>query len=292
MQPGLSRAVPLGILGFLIGAALLVLIRALQSLDPVFDPQLAIVLGAVFCAGLFIWGLGALDPRLNEHAHEPAEGEAHAIVEVEEHAKEAESTPWQIVSGYGWLITTLLLILILVLAAFAFLPTGLTLQTVNQPEGNMAALGFYEIPIFGQTLVFSELITLFIFVAVMMISLVALGGALGLVFFSLSRGVTEVSAVEQTQLPPPSPAQAQPTMLSRLLTAVLILVVFLILFALFYYVLIGIIIGPGPLNFVLSAGQALPLAFLIVQPRATIRVIGRAAGWLARQLRRVPNGIQ
>ena len=95
-----------------------------------------------------------------------------------------------------------------------------------------------------------------------------------------------------TQLPPPPLAREQPSSVSRLLFWVMFLVLFLVLFALLYFVLIGIVIGPGPLNLVLSLSQALPLAFIILRPRGTARVVGQAAGWLARQLRRLPNGLQ
>ncbi|MBZ0292014.1 MAG: hypothetical protein K8L99_05535 [Anaerolineae bacterium] len=292
MQPGLSRAIPLGIVGFLIGTALLILIRALQSLDPWFDAQLALIMGTFFCAGFFIWGMGAFDPKMNVHAHEPEEGEEHAVVVAEEEAEEEPAKPFQILSSYGWTITTILLLLILALAGFAYLPTGLTLQTVSQPEGNMAAVGFYETQLFGQTIVFSELVSLLIFVGVMLLSMVAIAGVIGITFFGLSRGVTEVATTNNTQLPPPPLAREQPSTISRLLFWVMFVVLFLVLFALLYFVLIGIVIGPGPLNLVLSLSQALPLAFIILRPRGTARVVGQAAGWLARQLRRLPNGLQ
>lgn len=290
MQPGLSRAVPMGILGFLVGIALVIVVRSLQSMDPVMDDQLAIVFGTLFCAGFFVWGMGAFDPRMNVHAHEPGEhDDEHALAVVDDHAEVEQ--PGEILGGYVWLITTLLLGAIVVIAGFAFLPTGLTLQIVSQAEGNTAAIGYAQWNLFGQDYIVSELVILIGFVMVMLVTLAGIAGVLGLIFFGLSRGVTEVRAMPQTSLPA-APMETNTGLSGRLGFLVMFIVLALVLFALFYYVLVGIILGPTPLNFVVSLSQALLLAIIILRPRATANAIGRGAGWLAKQLRRLPNGLQ
>ncbi len=289
MQPGLSRAVPLGILGFLVGVALLIVVRALQSMNPVMDSQLGIIFGTFFCAAFFVWGMGAFDPRMNVHAHEPGEhDDEHALAVVDTQADEA---PGQILGGYVWLITTFLIIVMLAISAFAFLPTGLTLQTVTQAEGNTAAIGYAQWDLFGQTYIVSELVMIIGFIIVMVLSMAAIAGVLGLAIFGLSSGVTEVSTVPQTSIPA-APLENNTNSSGRLAFLALYIVVALVLFALFYYALVGIILGATPLNFVLSLSQALILAIVILRPRATANAIGRGAGWLAKQLRRLPNGLQ
>ena len=290
MQPGLSRAVPMGILGFLVGVALVIVVRALQSMDPVMDDQLAIVFGTLFCAGFFVWGMGAFDPRMNVHAHEPGEhDDEHALAVAHDHAEPEQ--PSEILGGYVWLVTTLLIVVLLVIAGFAFLPTGLTLQIVGEAEGNTAAIGYAQWNLFGQDYIVSELVILIGFVIVMLASLAAIAGVLGLVFFGLSRGVSEVATMPQTSLPA-GPMETNTGLGGRVGFLLMFIVVSLVLFALFYYVLVGIILGPTALNFVISLSQALILAIIILRPRATANAIGRGAGWLAKQLRRLPNGLQ
>ena len=53
LQPGLSRAVPMGILGFIGGALLALVISMLQGLDPAGSVGAALVLGAFISAGVF-----------------------------------------------------------------------------------------------------------------------------------------------------------------------------------------------------------------------------------------------
>lgn len=135
MQPGLARAVPMGIIGFALGALLAILIRLAQGLDP--DPTApyayvgsAFVLGAFISAGFFIWGMGAFDPKMNIHGD-------HA----DDHAEEEPETPGQILGGYTWQILTWTTVLILGIALFAFLPGGPQLRSVSG-DGNPAAVGY------------------------------------------------------------------------------------------------------------------------------------------------------
>src|ERR1044071_4948061 len=130
MQPGLSRAVPMGIVGFALGALLAVVIRAIQGLNDT-DPNgfvgPAMVLGAFISSGVFVWGMGAFDPRMSvhgEHAHEAAE--------------EKPETPGAILGSFTWQITFWTLVIVLAIAVFAFVPFGPNIRSVPTPEGNVA----------------------------------------------------------------------------------------------------------------------------------------------------------
>ncbi|MEO8608720.1 MAG: hypothetical protein ABI690_12595 [Chloroflexota bacterium] len=136
MQPGLARAVPSGIVGFAGGALLAILIRLAQGLDP--NPAApyafvgpAFVLGAFISAGVFVWGMGAFDPKMSVHGE-------HAEQAL---AKPEPETPSQILSGYTWQILTWTTVLILVVAIFAFLPSGPQLRSVSG-DGNPSAIGY------------------------------------------------------------------------------------------------------------------------------------------------------
>lgn len=136
MQPGLSRAIPLGILGFILGALLVLVIRALQSMDPVWSPQVGLVAGTLLCATLFVWGMGAFDPKMSVH------GEGHD----EEAHHEEEATPAGILGGIGWQMTALLIGLIVILAAISF-PGFITLTTTADPIASATQVGFIPVQV-------------------------------------------------------------------------------------------------------------------------------------------------
>ncbi len=82
-KPGLSRAIPALIVGFIASLAFVYALRALQDMDPVWmntesseGAQVGMVLAAFVSMGTFMWGVGAFDPKMSEHgehAHEEEE---------------------------------------------------------------------------------------------------------------------------------------------------------------------------------------------------------------------------
>lgn len=198
MQPGLSRAIPLGILGFLIGMVILAVIRGLQSLQPLMEPELGIIMGTLFAAGFFIYGMGAFDPRMNQHAHEPAEGEDEHALAVAHEVEEEAAPPGQILGGYLWQLSTILLGVLLLIIIFALLPEGPALRTVHEPTSSVAAVGTVPIEIGGQTYHLSQLTLLLGFVVFMFISLAVVAGGMGAVFFALNQGATRVRETSHT----------------------------------------------------------------------------------------------
>ncbi len=88
-------------------------------------------------------------------------------------------------------------------------------------------------------------------------------------------------------------------------TAALFIVVFLVLYAVFYYVAIGLIIpnpdlppmswfgmAPSTQLIIISAVNAALFTLIILRTQLVLHVIGIVAGWLAHQLRRLPNILQ
>ncbi|MDD9955770.1 MAG: hypothetical protein OXP68_06070 [Anaerolineaceae bacterium] len=198
MQPGPGRALPMGILGFLAGMGLLVVIRYLQSLQPYMEPQLGIVLGTALAAAGFIYGMGAFDPLMNTHAHEPAEGE-------EEHAHEAadeetEDDPDRVLGGWLWLSSSLLILLLVVIAAFALLPDGPGLRISGDPLADFASIGVVQLHVGEATFEMTQLTLLVAFTLFMFVSLAIAAGALGLLMHALHNGVKTVSDTGHTPL--------------------------------------------------------------------------------------------
>ncbi len=89
-KPGLSRAIPAMIVGFIASLALVYGLRVVQDMEPVWmnaetseGAQVGLILAAFVSMGTFMWGVGAFDPKMSEH------GDHHAD-EHEEAAPESE----------------------------------------------------------------------------------------------------------------------------------------------------------------------------------------------------------
>lgn len=184
-HPGVSRAIPMGIIGFLVGALLVIVVRGLQSLDPLWNPGVGIVFGTIFCAAFFIWGMGAFNPKLSQHGEEE---EHHAQAE----AVEEESKPFTILGNSMWQIFTLLVLALIVLFAFA-LWGGLTLTTTADPLASTTAVGYFtlQLPFGGPEILLSELVVFALFILWMLLSLAAVGALLAWLFGYLNRGLVE-----------------------------------------------------------------------------------------------------
>lgn len=224
-KPGLARAIPVGILGFLAGCLIVIGLRALQSMDPVWDPGVAIVLTPFTTLAAFIWGMGAFNPKMNQHAHPPGEhhDDAHdaAIVAAEgqelaehdpHHAEEEDSSIFGILSSQIWAITTGVIIVVLIVAAVGTAPTGLFLRTVNQDVANVAAVEAnqtFALPLGLGEFQASQLTVFIGFVAVTMISLLLIAGVIGFLFYAGHQGAAEVKDRE------PTPQERRPPWIVR-----------------------------------------------------------------------------
>ena len=84
-KPGLGRAIPALIVGFVASLAFVYAVRSLQNMDPVWmnaetseGAQVGMVLAAFVCMGAFMWGVGAFDPKMSEHGEHADEQEEEA----------------------------------------------------------------------------------------------------------------------------------------------------------------------------------------------------------------------
>ena len=133
---------PLGILGFIGGALLALVIRMLQGLDPAGSVGAALVLGAFISAGVFVWGMGAFDPRMSVHG-DHAEGEhaepEHAVVKAVPHKDPA---PVSILGAFTWKVTFWTILGVLIIAVIAFIPSGPHIHNVHPGAGDVSGVGF------------------------------------------------------------------------------------------------------------------------------------------------------
>ncbi len=84
-KPGLGRAIPALIVGFVASLAFVYAMRSLQQMNPVWmnaesseGAQVGLVLAAFVCMGAFMWGVGAFDPKMSEHGEHAHEHEDEA----------------------------------------------------------------------------------------------------------------------------------------------------------------------------------------------------------------------
>ena len=228
MQPGPGRALPMGILGFLAGMGLLVIVRYLQSLQPYMEPQLGIVLGTTLAAAGFIYGMGAFDPQMNTHAHEPEGGEEEHIHDEAE--DEAEGEPSGVLGGWLWLSSSLLVLLLIAIAAFALLPEGPGLRISGDPLADFATIGVVQLHLGDATFEMTQLTLLLAFAVFMFLSLALAAGGMGLLIHALNRGVKTVAEVQHTPFQRGAPGEAagdgSDAMLRRGIAAALVVAVF------------------------------------------------------------------
>jgi len=331
MQPGINRAVPMGILGFIFGAALILFIRWLQSMDPVWDAQIGI-LGAGFMSAIFfLWGIGAFNPALSaHHAEEPAEGEE----EAPHHHEESEPEPRKILGYEVWSVFFWTVLLIASLMVIALIPGGPGMVVSTDPNATTTSFGMFTVTLGDVTFEMSQAVAFLLLVAFTIFSLFVAGGIIGWAMSRLSKNVTEAktmqaqplsrypligapaaataaalpaggsSELEIAQEAHPAEAPASKPLLRRIPRFAWFLILTSVLMVFFYYVAIGLIL-PNPnlpgLNaifpdpqaqlFVLSLMNALLFAVIVVYPVLVMRAIGSASAWLAKLLRRLPEGL-
>ena len=84
-KPGLGRAIPALIVGFIASLAFVYALRTWQDMDPVWmsaesseGAQVGLVLAAFVSMATFMWGVGAFDPKMSEHGEHEDEHEEDA----------------------------------------------------------------------------------------------------------------------------------------------------------------------------------------------------------------------
>jgi hypothetical protein len=210
-HPGFYRAVPGAILGFVIGELIVVGLRSMQGLSP-WDPGVAIVLAPFTMMAGWMWGLGALNPKLSQHGEHHDE---HAIVEAEaaEAHRAEEGSPAGMFFTEVWKSATLPLLLLLIVFAFANIPGGFGIQIANDPEANAAVFSnavTLQLPFIADPVQTTQMAIFLVFVGWLIFSLIAFAGVFG---FLMYKGHEQIAIVTQTeptpeQLSPPPPVRA------------------------------------------------------------------------------------
>lgn len=218
-HPGINRAIPGAILGFVIGEALVMGIRLAQGLEP-WDAGVALVLAPFTLMAGWMWGIGAFNPKLSQHGEHPAEESAivpadgSAIVKAEATASHhaEEPSPSSIFFTEIWKAISLPLVLLLLVFGFANLPGGFLIRTVGDPLADPARFApsvTLELPVIG-TVYTTEMVIFLIFIGWLFLSLLIFSGAIG---FLIYKGHEQIATVNQItpgpdQTTPPAPVRA------------------------------------------------------------------------------------
>ncbi len=303
MGYSMTRAIPMGIIGFVLGAAFVVLLRGLQQMDELWSAQLGLTIGGLFAAIFFLWGIGALSGKMAAHeVHEPEDDEFGNELPVEEHHHD-DLTPVGILQEQIWSIAFWVSVVAIGAFAFAALPGGLGYTLSTDAAANANTNGYFamEIP-GGDVLVVSKIVVFVVFVVFTMISLFGASWLFSKALLGLTVGIKTVKA-EGNQplnvLPASSNAGlltageggeavavAQPSFNRRKL--VIAIITGLVLLWLFYEALIGWIIKTSPMREMLSISNAILLPILIFYTRQVLWAVGRVARWTAKVLRGLP----
>jgi hypothetical protein len=226
-KPGLARAIPLAILGFMLSAVIVFAIRFFQQMDPIYDARVNLVLAPFIMSFAFIWGMGGFDPRMSEHAHPPHEDhdDKDAIIDPGKaikadsadsghHPPDLAANPssaFGILTGQLWTVMALTMLLIGAFFVLALLPTGLRLDTTADPAAspaifatNMEFLTPLGMEINDTNLIQADKLTVFAgFIIFTMVSLLAFGGGIAFLFYWLNQGVTTVHGQTSTSIEDP-----------------------------------------------------------------------------------------
>lgn len=309
MGYGLNRAIPMSVIGFVAGAGLVILLRALQSMDEVWNAQIGLISAGFFGLVFFLWGIGSFSSKMAaHHVHEPEEDELGTEIEAvaEHHAEdhEEEEKPLEVLSGQVWTVAMWVIVLFAGLLLFASLPNGLGYTVSADPAANTNANAFIEFNLFGTTVQLSQLVALILFGVFTVASLLVAAGVIAYAFFGLNREIKTVQVVGNQPLTAPAlgsgvagalPAgegaasAPRPTFIQRVRPIVIGIVLFAVLYVLFYEVAIGLVLAqPYWLRIILSVVNAAIFTLLILQPKQVLFAIGRIARFTARVLRGVP----
>ena len=196
-HPGVFRAIPGAILGFVAGLAIVLGIRTLQGLDPVWNPGVALVLAPFTTTFGWLWGIGAFNPKLSEHGEHHHDDE-HAIVAVDgdKHAvvHEEEAGIGELLMSGIWRALSYSLLLLTIFFALATL-TNLGLQIVGQSNASTAAFGnSVNLNLFGNEIQTTQMVIFLTFVAVLLVSLIIFGFAIG---FLVYQGSNQIKIAQQ-----------------------------------------------------------------------------------------------
>lgn len=203
MTYGLNRALPMTVIGFLLGAGFVILLRALQSMDEIWHAQIGLIVGGVVASIFFLWGIGAFSSRMAaHHVPEPGEDEFGNELPVEDHHHDQE-VPSAVLTSTIWTVAFWTMVIFAGLLIFAALPGGFGYTLSADAAANANANGFFPLQwVNGETLFVSKLAAFIAFVAFTMLSLFGMSWLIAKGLFSLNANIKEVKVVGNQPLTP------------------------------------------------------------------------------------------
>lgn len=218
-HPGINRAIPSAIIGLIIGEVIVMGMRSYQGL-PLWDPGVAIVLGAFTMMAGWLWGVGAFNPKLSEHGEHPAEETAivtvdddgNEIVVHEAHDHHEEAEPRDLFFTEFYKAMSLPMIILVIVFLFALLPDGFYLPVVDAANASPTAFSTdvtLNLPFWGEV-VTTQMIVFLSFVGILGLSMLIFAGGLGFLFYKGHEQVLIANKTESgsSEAIPPAPVRA------------------------------------------------------------------------------------
>lgn len=200
IKPGLNRSIPGALLGFAVGALLVMLLRQMQGLTPVVEPGVILVLTPFTTIVGWLWGIGAFNPKWSEHGeHTEHHGTEGAIIVADDEQAVEEPSPAAYLFSTLWTVLTYTLLLFILVYAIAALPLGLYVQTTTEPAAAAAVVDSdmtFAYPFGLGEFQASQLTVLLGFVAFALVSMLLFAGLIGLFFVKSHEQVATVQQMD------------------------------------------------------------------------------------------------
>ncbi len=200
IKPGLNRSIPGALLGFAVGALLVMLLRQMQGLTPVVEPGVILVLTPFTTIAGWLWGIGAFNPKWSEHGeHTEHHGTEGAIIVADDEQTVEEPSPAAYLFSTLWTVLTYTLLLFILVYAIAALPLGLYVQTTTEPAAAAAVVDSdmtFAYPFGLGEFQASQLTVLLGFVAFALVSMLLFAGLIGLFFVKSHEQVATVQQMD------------------------------------------------------------------------------------------------
>jgi hypothetical protein len=194
MTPGLTRAAPIGVLGFIASAVIVTILRGALDIEPVWDLEVVFVLGVFVAVAGFVWGMGAFDPQMNQHAHEPNHDDADAA-HHDESTSEEPAPFLTVFSSTIWLVFFWVLIL-MTIGGLIIAFSGMTITSTADPlaAANEAGNEVLNLAILGDDIAVNQAVMLMGFVMLIFVTLAVVAAIVAGIIVGLNRGIIQAKA--------------------------------------------------------------------------------------------------
>ena len=190
MKPGVSRALIGGLLGYIVGAAIVIGLRIAFNFTPYWNLGLILVLGTFTMIYGVIWGVGGFNPRMSDHPDD-------SIPEPTPEEKVEQSSWFAVITNITWRMWAFALLIMFGFIALALVP-GFGLTITQVADASPRLFGSAELQLGEEIIPINQVWLLIAFMAFTMLSLAIAAAVLAGVFYGLSDQVAKANAIPES----------------------------------------------------------------------------------------------